>query len=320
MTTQALVPRHGPTFFPATAGFCEGRHARVEIDRRLDDQCRAGCTGTFSQTHAEIEQRFLGEMTEQPAGCGFGADMPGDAVIEGTRLQASEHGGSRTVDVAIQDHRRSPQPAGQNGARHGGNFPSAQTGKYVERIAQMVAMKLQTLIDHDRLAVDAVLVEAGSGSGPVEAATAEECCAERRRRCRVADAHFTDAGDVRLLDRLEADPEGLACLAFGHRRSGTEVAGRPFEFQRYHLEAGAQHSRELVDGSAARLEIGDHLVCDSRGERRYASGRHAMISGKHHAGDRHGTRRVASLPGGEPAGNPFKLSKRTRRLGKLAVT
>ena len=65
-------------------------------------------------------------MIEKAPGRGFGADMPGHAVIEGPGLEAMENAGRRAVDEPVQNHGCPLQPAGKNGARHGGNLPSAQ--------------------------------------------------------------------------------------------------------------------------------------------------------------------------------------------------
>ena len=119
--------------------------------------------------------------------------------------------------------------------------------------------------------------------------------------------------------RIVAGGDSLDEFGFGHGLLFREIAGRRIELQRDHAQARADGLADLIDGSAASLEIRHHLGGDRGGIGRDAPRHHAMIAGEDQHRDIVEARRFAALPAPEPGGKLLEPAEASLRLGQARL-
>ncbi len=181
-------------------------------------------------------------------------------------------------------------------------------------------MKLQCRFDRGALARQPVVVDAGATAGPAGRAAAEQRRAQGRGRRGIGYAHFADDQQVAIVrHRVAAGIDRVEEIFGVHRRRNREIARRPFEFERNHVEFGAGQRGELVDGGAAGSKIRHHLRGDLRRIGRDAARGDAVITGEHRDRDPLQSRRGVLLPSRPPDRQFFEAAEAARRLGQVLL-
>ena len=181
-------------------------------------------------------------------------------------------------------------------------------------------MTSEACVDDLALSRQAGVVKAGAAPGPAFAAAAEQRSGKSRRSGGVADPHLAEADEIGACrHRIVAGRHGVDEFGFGHGLLFREIAGGCIELQRDHAQACADGFADLIDGSAASLEIRHHLGGDRGGIGRDAARHHAMIAGEDQDRDIVEARRFAALPAPEPGGKLLEPAEASLRLGQARL-
>ena len=173
--------------------------------------------------------------------------------------------------------------------------------------------------DDSALPVERCAGHAGPGPNPLGCLAAEQAHAQRRGDRRVGDPHLADGQRVDpRLDRHHAVGDGAGAFLLAHRRPVDDVAGRGLEAHLVDPEIGVDGAAQLVYRGPAGDEVLHHLRGHRGGIGRDAARRNAVIAGEHDGAWMVDARRVARLPGREPARQLLQAAERSDGLGQLS--
>ena len=251
---------------------------------------------------------------------GLGRDMAGDAMIRDRGIVGGQRGERGAADEAVQHHRHAELARAQHRAGDGSDLAPADMAQRLEGGERGVAMKRQRAIDDGDLVRQPVAMHAGPRTGPGGRAFAEAARAQRCRRGRIADPHFTQHDQIEpRFDLRRADIERRQTMLDAHRRHDAEVLGRPVEVDRHDAQVEPGRAGQRVDGRAARLKIRNHLGGDAGWKGADALGGDAMIAGEDDRATLFEARSRKPLPSCDEDRDVLKPAERPGRLGQLPL-
>ena len=223
--------------------------------------------------------------------------MAGDKITNGFRAELVCTEGCHSGNKAVNNHGTPLFGTTQECTAHGGNVKAAHLGQHIDHIGFVGLVDGDGIFDDLLLSQKALVRDAAAPARHRLHIRLQKNRQDSRRGGGVADAHFTNADDIRIriLGQLKAGPDGLDALLAGHGGSVKDIPSAEGDFPVQHLRLfDLSIDAHIADGDAAAEMLaqcrGTCLVpgqidglhqCHRLGCRRYTFLHHTVVRGKH---------------------------------------
>ncbi len=234
---------------------------------------------------------------------GLDREVPGDEVVDDTRLDGDGDEGRGAGDQAVDHGGHAVRGGAEVAAGEHADLEAADGSQQAHSVGEVGTVDLERSPDGAHLLLEAFVVDTGATAGDGARWAVGHCTDDGGGGRRVADAHLAERDDIDALtcalglEERDAGRDCALCEFARHRRTPRDVRRAGTEAQpeqprvlgRLAGDAGvddpqprASLSREHGDRRASREEVRDHLRRDFLRVRGHALDRHAVVGRRDH--------------------------------------